>query len=216
MTINGETNKHSKEILRIKRSINKLYNGLQRTLQKISRTLPEVFLRRDYGQNEKFTENKERIKSRGTIMPSADMIESFYCDNCKKDYQGKGNKYEGAVLCDSCYNYQFQPYQDTKGRIEGKDGGLKNDAEKIDWSLYPLKTDEGIVKILMYGAKKYARNNWQKVENRRNFAALLRHLVKWQEGEELDPESGLPHLDHAACDLMFIRWRVEHNKEKGL
>jgi hypothetical protein len=36
------------------------------------------------------------------------------------------------------------------------------------------------------------------------FAALLRHLFAWWRGEELDPESGLSHLAHAGCCLMFL------------
>ena len=100
-------------------------------------------------------------------------------------------------------------YKDSKNRVGGKDGGMKNDGEKPDWSLLPLETIEGIVRVLTYGAKKYERNNWKKVSINRNFAALLRHLSKWQAGEEYDPESGLHHLDHALCDLMFIRWKIK-------
>jgi len=32
----------------------------------------------------------------------------------------------------------------------------------------------------------------------------LRHLTAWWAGEDLDPESGLHHLAHAACCLMFL------------
>lgn len=99
-------------------------------------------------------------------------------------------------------------YVDGYGRVVGGSGGLKNDKDKPDWSLLPLETIEGIVEVLTYGAKKYERDNWKKVSTNRNFAALLRHLTKWQAGEEYDPESGLHHLDHALCDLVFIRWKI--------
>lgn len=33
---------------------------------------------------------------------------------------------------------------------------------------------------------------------------MWRHLIAYQEGEELDEESGLPHLWHAACNMAFI------------
>jgi hypothetical protein len=29
-------------------------------------------------------------------------------------------------------------------------------------------------------------------------------MLAWYSGERLDPESGLPHLYHAACCLMFL------------
>ena len=101
-------------------------------------------------------------------------------------------------------------YIDSRGKIEGKDGGLKNDKDKPNWWLLPLETIEGIVEVLTYGAKKYKPNNWKKVSIERNFSALLRHLTKWQAGEEYDPESDLHHLDHALCDLMFIRWKIKN------
>ena len=101
------------------------------------------------------------------------------------------------------------PYIDNDGKIDGKDGGLKNDKDKPDWSLLPLETIEGIVRVLTYGAKKYERDNWKKVSTNRNFAALLRHLSKWQAGEQYDLESGLHHLDHAMCDLRFIAWKIK-------
>ena len=100
-------------------------------------------------------------------------------------------------------------YGDKNGKIIEDSGGMKNDKDKPDWSLIPLETIEGIVEVLTYGIKKYKRDNWKKVSINRNFGALLRHLTKWQSGEEFDPESGLHHLDHALCDLMFIKWKIK-------
>ena len=100
-------------------------------------------------------------------------------------------------------------YGDKNGKIIEDSGGMKNDKDKPDWSLLPLETIEGIVEVLTYGAKKYERDNWKKVSLNRNFAALLRHLTKWQAGEEYDPESGIHHIDHAMCDLMFIAWNIK-------
>lgn len=101
-------------------------------------------------------------------------------------------------------------YKDSKNRVEGEGGGLKNDKGKLDWWLLPFDALEGIVEVLMYGAKKYEEENWKNVKNRRNFSALIRHLVKWKCGEEYDSESGLHHLDHALCDLMFIRYNLKN------
>jgi hypothetical protein len=49
---------------------------------------------------------------------------------------------------------------------------------------------------------------WQKVPNakERYFAALMRHLTAWWDGERADPESGLHHLAHAGCCLLFLIW----------
>jgi hypothetical protein len=71
--------------------------------------------------------------------------------------------------------------------------------------LPPIAIDE-LVKILTFGAKKYAPNSWQHVENgiERYRAALLRHTFAMQRGELFDPESGLPHSAHAMCCAAFI------------
>lgn len=86
--------------------------------------------------------------------------------------------------------------------------GVKADNGKPDWSLVELKAIEGMVEVLTFGAKKYAPDNWKKVPDakKRYFAALIRHLTAWQNGELVDPESGKSHLDHAMCNLYFLKY----------
>lgn len=87
--------------------------------------------------------------------------------------------------------------------------GRKDDADKTDWSLMPWKELEDVAKVLTYGAKKYAPDNWKHVENHRDryFSAAMRHVLAWREGELADPETGLPHLAHAVCCLLFLMGR---------
>lgn len=57
----------------------------------------------------------------------------------------------------------------------------------------------------MFGTEKYVKNGWRNgMEWSRLVDATLRHLTAWMEGEEVDPESGVSHLYHAACNLMFL------------
>lgn len=94
--------------------------------------------------------------------------------------------------------------------------GFKDDSEKPDWSLLPMEQVEAIVEVLDYGVKKYSRNNWQYIINdpiNRYFAAAMRHLKEWKEGNVFDKESNLPHLAHAACCLLFLMWFEDHGKE---
>lgn len=84
--------------------------------------------------------------------------------------------------------------------------GVKYDGGKPRLDLVSHHFLNGIGAVLGYGAAKYAARNWEKgIEFGRVFAALMRHLWAWWGGEEFDPESGLHHLDHAACCLMFLR-----------
>lgn len=93
------------------------------------------------------------------------------------------------------------------------DPGRKYDSDKPDWSLMPLAALESVVKVLTYGAKKYSPGNWAKVPNGRNryFAAMMRHLAAHQSGEQNDAETGISHLAHAACCLLYLI-RFEHDK----
>jgi hypothetical protein len=63
-----------------------------------------------------------------------------------------------------------------------------------------------VVKILGFGAGKYGRNNWMQLENAqvRYTNACLRHYAAYQSGEIHDPETGMPHLAHCLCNLVFL------------
>jgi hypothetical protein len=84
--------------------------------------------------------------------------------------------------------------------------GIKFDEEKLRWDLLPLDLVNETVKVLTLGAKKYGPNNWQKVTDGidRYYAALMRHITAYRSGEFLDDESGLTHLAHAMCNLIFL------------
>ena len=64
---------------------------------------------------------------------------------------------------------------------------------------------KGMCKVFSFGAEKYARNNWKKgLEPNKVIDSLIRHLISYQCGEVLDPESGLPHVDHITCNAVFL------------
>jgi hypothetical protein len=81
------------------------------------------------------------------------------------------------------------------------------------WHLIPLEPIEDIVRVMMFGAKKYTQDNWKLVRPRiRYYDALMGHMKAWLEGEKNDPESGLPHLAHAGCCLLFLTWGDKHHE----
>lgn len=86
--------------------------------------------------------------------------------------------------------------------------GTKLDNDKLRWSLLPSGTIAQIIQVLEYGAKKYSVGNWVNVPDgkTRYYDAAMRHLDAWRGGEINDSESGLPHLAHAACCLLFLLW----------
>lgn len=69
-----------------------------------------------------------------------------------------------------------------------------------DRSPINFEKSDKVVKIKMGGER-----NWEKgMDFSRLFSAGQRHLIAWWEGETIDPESGLPHLAHAACCVLFL------------
>ena len=87
--------------------------------------------------------------------------------------------------------------------------GVKDDSDKprLDLVLgdFPHAL-WGVGLVGTYGANKYTDRGWQEVDNgiERYSSALLRHYLNYKSGEELDPESGLPHLSHMAWNALAI------------
>jgi len=133
----------------------------------------------------------------------------FVCDDClgKKPKAAKGcahhevNWYwkSGVYTCGICNAPATAQKQ--------KDQTMKKDSGKP--SLYPiLGTAQALAEIaavLHFGAKKYAPNKWREGMNwSRLIDALLRHVTAFANGESTDPETGLSHLGHAGCCVLFL------------
>ena len=75
--------------------------------------------------------------------------------------------------------------------------------------IYPLEfTEEAIKKVLDLGAKKYSPNGWIdgiKFDPKSNAKSMIGHYLAMLGGEEIDPDSGLPHyynfITRAAMEL---------------
>ena len=102
-----------------------------------------------------------------------------------------------------------EPVVETgKVKIASEDeiAGMKFDDGKLQFSLIPPEVKLWLAEILTFGAKKYAPNNWKKIEVQRYYDALERHINAFQLGEENDSESKMHHLKHALTNMMFIAW----------
>lgn len=83
--------------------------------------------------------------------------------------------------------------------------GTKHDSGKPRMELLSPIALEGIARVLAFGASKYNDENWRGgMKWKRIVGSLLRHTFKFLGGEDLDPESGLPHVDHIGCNAMFL------------
>lgn len=81
----------------------------------------------------------------------------------------------------------------------------RHNNNKTKWSLLSYPALEGLVKVLEFGSKKYSAHNWTKGLLYTEICdSLDRHKVAFLSGEDLDLESGLPHVDHMQCNTMFL------------
>ena len=92
--------------------------------------------------------------------------------------------------------------------------GIKYDSAKPKMNLLPPKAIVEVAKVLTFGAEKYDAENWRKLDDLQNryTAGALRHIFAHMDGEKLDPETGLSHMAHALCCLLF---KLEIELEDG-
>ena len=82
--------------------------------------------------------------------------------------------------------------------------GINKDEGKLRLDLVAPEAIEALARVSGQACEsgKYPERNWEKgMDWQRQYASALRHLLKWAAGEDLDPESGLPHIEHAL-------WRI--------
>jgi hypothetical protein len=71
--------------------------------------------------------------------------------------------------------------------------------------LLPTAPLEEVARVLAHGAEKYGEYNWcNGTRWGRCYRALLSHAWAWWRGEDTDPDSGLSHLAHCICNLLFL------------
>lgn len=80
---------------------------------------------------------------------------------------------------------------------------------KPRWFSYlPIRVLTGIGLAMYEGARKYGAYNWRVAGVRGSVyvdAAVCGHLQRWWEGEDIDEDSGLHHIDKAIASLMVLR-----------
>lgn len=87
------------------------------------------------------------------------------------------------------------------------EGFKKFDSGKPAFELIPPKAIREVAQVLTYVAKKYEPYNWKECRDLdRLIGATLRHIFDWiEDPKSVDEESGIDHLAHAACDLLFLQ-----------
>ena len=97
------------------------------------------------------------------------------------------------------------------GEIPAPTAPPKQDSKKADLSLLfrafgPVLDD--VARLTSFGEQKYSPLGWREQENgeARYISAAMRHISAHLSGTEIDEESGLPHLVHAAWCTMAAQY----------
>lgn len=99
----------------------------------------------------------------------------------------------------------FVLYKDNPLRQRSAQGGAKDNRGKSRVDLLPSRPLLSIGDVMAHGALKYQPHNWRLgLAWSDTMASTMRHLLAFGDGEDLDPESGLPHLAHAGCQVLFL------------
>ena len=79
---------------------------------------------------------------------------------------------------------------------------------KVAFSVLPWQVLCRVALAMMEGAAKYGRHNYRASGVRASVyfdAVVARHLTDWWEGNDIDLDSGLHHVDKAIAGLMVMR-----------
>lgn len=98
---------------------------------------------------------------------------------------------------------------DNETRVTASTGGQKGSKDRR-YDLIPVGPLDDLSRLYAFGASKYAAHNWRKgYPWSLSYAALQRHATQFWNGEDLDEETGLPHLAavafHAFALLEFAK-----------
>ena len=78
---------------------------------------------------------------------------------------------------------------------------------KVSLVLEASEAIDGLALALEYGVTKYGRGNYMQGNGLKLTEvadSLLRHTKAWLDGENIDPESGLPHVDLMQANTLML------------
>jgi hypothetical protein len=86
-----------------------------------------------------------------------------------------------------------------------EDRAFRYNQGKLRYDLLEPHALKELVKVFTKGAEKYADRNWEKgMKWSKMLASLHRHLAAFEQGEDFDQETGLPHMAHASWNAMGL------------
>ncbi len=152
----------------------------------------------------------------GTQPLTVGKIEQLTTDYCNKSNYGPierlaATEFDISIAIPT--EKQKQQIEEMIVKLNKEQTALRFNNGKLDWSLVPFEGLEEMVRVLEFGAKKYARGNWRNGEGlsfNETLCSLLRHTFAFMNGEDKDPETGLSHIGHIQCNALFLGYFIKY------
>ena len=126
----------------------------------------------------------------------------------------KPTQEESSEILKSLTKNNKDIFEEASIELSATGTALKFDGGKLPLHLLSTEAMNQTAAVLAFGAEKYAAHNWRKgFVWSRPLSAAMRHITAFNAGEDKDPESGLSHLAHAACCIMFLLEFEKTHKE---
>lgn len=120
----------------------------------------------------------------------------------------------GTTTSENYHIDSLDPVKNADDSVQGLAMRHNTGKPELSYVLDVMPALEDMVAVLEFGAKKYARNNWKKgFPKDKLLDSLLRHVTAFYNGEDIDPESGLPHVGHILCNAAFLGYHFGSNSE---
>lgn len=102
---------------------------------------------------------------------------------------------------------------------ENTEKALRYNNGKPKWHLMHYASMEPMIRVLEFGANKYAPDNWKKDMDRKELLSCLqRHIAALMDAvkdeDHLDAESLINHIGHVQCNAMFYAYHFVIPKDK--
>jgi hypothetical protein len=108
----------------------------------------------------------------------------------------------------------FNCSPDNETLIVITDKASRFNEDKPKWSLVHYESLVPMIRVLEFGAKKYAPFNWQKpMDLMEILESMQRHLAALFDGEVYDKESGVSHMGHIQCNALFYNFHRERERK---
>jgi hypothetical protein len=149
------------------------------------------------------------------------------CETCDQDLPGKAFERVRVFCSITCldlaeerndghvHNFRIispltiKPLKRINMDTPKSETALRYNKGKLAWGLIHWKCLSFMVEVLMFGAQKYAPNDWKKGMNRTKLLeSMQRHVSALFDGETHDEDSKFHHIGHVMCNCMFYAFYV--------